>query len=45
MFQTIKDVSNIVSNLKDQISDVGESIMGIIRQRGKPRHSVFPKIR
>ena len=41
--RTMKNVSKTVSNLKDQISDVGESIMGTIRRRGRPRSSVFPK--
>ncbi len=41
--RTMKHVSNTVSNLKDQISDAGESIMGTIRRRGRPRSSVFPK--
>jgi hypothetical protein len=41
--RTMKQVSNTVSNLKDQISDAGESIMGTIRRRGRPRSSVFPK--
>jgi hypothetical protein len=41
--RTMKHASKTVSNLKDQISDVGESIMGTIRRRGRPRSSVFPK--
>ncbi len=41
--KTMKQVSNTVSNLKDQIADTGESIMGTIRRRGRPRSSVFPK--
>lgn len=41
--RTMRNVSSTVSNLRDQISDVGESIMGTIRRRGRPRSSVFPK--
>jgi hypothetical protein len=41
--RTMKRVANTVSNLKDQISDTGERIMGTIRRRGRPRSSVFPK--
>ncbi len=36
-------VSNTLSHLKDQISDVGESIMSTIRRRGRPGSSVFSK--
>jgi hypothetical protein len=41
--KTMKHVSNTISNLKDQIADAGESVMGTIRRRGRPRSSVFPK--
>jgi hypothetical protein len=41
--KTMKNASETVSNLRTQISEAGDSIMGTIRRRGRPRSSVFPK--
>ena len=41
--RTMRRAAETVTNLKEQIADAGESIMGTIRRRGRPRSSVFPK--